>query len=260
MALSIAPRLSEVRRAVAVRCHMGPQAERSPGFRAELDEWVREAFHTIVNEADFLVLKVALETDLIHGQHAYDIPDGMKVGDIDQVLVRAAPQSTGNGKQVLEEYPLMAGVREYERNAWAMPAPDPETGEQEDRTGLPIRYEIIDQNFMVYPAPNTELYDTLIVRGYRMPPEPVHDDDRVEVDKEALIRLATAIGKSARRLPDAQDARARYETYVAKVRGNESEGETLRIGGGFSRKFPYVRPRRNVGPDYSRYPFWTPPP
>jgi len=259
MALAIAPRLSAVRRAVAVRCKMGAQAERSPAFRDEMDEWIREAFHEIINEADFLVLKMRAEIDLIHGQHSYDVPDNLNAGDIDNVYVRQKVVSDTGGTQTTQEYVLKPGLRAYERSAWKMPEPDPETGEQEDRTSLPLRYEIVDQNFDIYPAPNTDIYSTLVIEGYRTPPEPTHNDDRLEVDKEAIIRLATAIGKAARRQSDAADTRARYEMYVEKYRANQSEGDTFRVGGRFSRKFPCQQQRSTTGPDYSRYPFWNPP-
>jgi len=214
-------------------------------MRAKLDEYVRMAFNDILDTAAHLVLRTRVRVDLIDGRHSYDVPDGFIPGKFDAVLIEDV-----NGV----ETPVAAGVREYERSLWKMD----DSGEQ-DRRGLPARYEVINQNLDIYPAPDTETYKYLVFEGTRTPPEPVANDDKIELHKEALIRLATFYGKSDLGQGDAGAVFARYQSLVDKVRARETEGEVIRLGGHFSRKFAYSTHRETSGgPDYSRYPYWRP--
>lgn len=250
MAFRVGPTLSEVRTAVAVRLNLGVQAAQAPARRNLLDEFIRAAFHDILETAYHLVLHVRLSTDLVDMEHSYDTPDNMNPGDIGAVYVL---DTEGN------EYPLSQGLQSSERTLWKEP-PTAQQALGKTNKGLPQRWEIVDQNFDIYPAPDTEKYPTLVIEGKRLPPEPQNSDDRIDLDKEALIRLATYYGKLHFKHPDADDMKARYDVRERDLRANDTEGEGIRIGGHWSNKFRYTT-RRTLGTDYdrSRYPFWYPP-
>lgn len=228
MAFPLPPTLEETRRAVAVRLNYGPQAAASPAMSDLLDEFIRQAAREVLLEAPWVELRQRLGVALQDGVERYEFPDNMEPGRLERVLVLDTED---------REYELQAGIRPYERS---------DLGANPDYTDLPLRYEIMDQDLVILPRPNTERYPMLVIEGYARPPEPHHSDDRVPVDKEALIQKATVIGKLHLGTKDAMVAAQNLRHYLERIRSMQSEGETIRVGGAFSRRFPYQTRRRNV--------------
>lgn len=230
MAFALPPTLSDVRRSAAIRLNFGVQADAAPDMRALLDEFIRRAARELLLEANWTELLVETQTPLIVAQHAYDFPDNFDLGRLEAVFVTDA-----DGR----EYRLEPDVRDYERNQW-------DSRGEEERSGMPLRYEVRDQMVYIYPAANDE-YIALHFRGYMTPLPPYHEDDRIPVDREALIQKTVAIGKKHFTMPDAGQADLDLALYLNRLRPTESNNSGFRIGGHFSEKFRNTTRRRTGG-------------
>lgn len=220
MAFALPLSLAEARRSVAVRLNFGPQADASPDMRALLDEFIRRAARELLLEADWVELDVELAFMTTPAQHVYDWPDNMDLGRVEAIFV---VDSEGR------EHTLEAGLRDYERNQW-------DSKGEVDRAGLPLRYEVVNEELRIYPAPSDQ-YPELHFRGYLTPRPPLKNEDRIPVDHEALLQKATAIGKKHFGMPDAMQADMDVALYLNRLRPTESDGSGFRIGGHFSQKF-----------------------
>lgn len=225
MAHKVAPKLAEVRKAVAVRLKYVEQAAQSPMLRGQIDEAVRAALNDLLLQCNWVELRQRRETKLIDKQNIYDFPDNFDPGRIESITVVSDKGA---------RYRLEAGVRSYERDEYRFT----------ERTGMPLRYEFINEEMHLYPAPDGEQYPTLEIEGFYRPSEPVNDDDSIPVQKEAIIRLATAYMK-----PDGVRERevALALHYAQGLRSLNSENETIQIGGHLSRKHPYTKRRGAYG-------------
>lgn len=248
MAFALPLTLAEARRSVAVRLNFGPQADASLDMRALLDEFVRRAARELLLEADWVELQVELAYETVPAQHLYDWPDNMDLGRIESIFV-----VDKEGR----EFPLEPGLRDYERNQW-------DSKGEVERAGLPLRYEVVNEDLRIYPAPSDQ-YPEIHFRGYMTPRPPLKSEDRIPVDHEALIQKATAIGKKHFSMPDAQQADLDVALYLSRVRPTESDHSGFRIGGHFSSKFlPTTRrtgsARRRSWGQNGWWEGWTPAP
>lgn len=229
MAFVLPPTLMEVREAVAVRLNFGPQAARSPAMRPLLDEFIRRAAAEVVLEAAWVELRIRYETDLVDGQDTYDFPDNMDPGRLERLIVRS---KSG------DEYELEADIQPHERAQFNRTATSKD---------MPLRYEIVNEEIVLIPRPDAVEYPTLLVEGYAKPAEPRANDDRIPVDKEALVQWATAIGKAHFGHKDASVSLQTVREYLRRVRATQTDSSSVQIGGHFSAKFRYRRGRRIGG-------------
>lgn len=244
MAFALPLTLAETRRAVAIRLNFGPQADASPDMRVLLDEFVRRAARELLLEASWVELMIEFRVALIVAQHRYDFPDNVDLGRIEFI---AALDEQGR------EYPLEPGLQAFERTEW-------DARDQVERARLPLKYEVTNEELVIYPAPDAR-YPELLIRGYATPAPPQHNDDRIPVDAEALIQKATAIGKKHFGAPDAQQADMDVAIYLSRLRPTESDNSGFRIGGSFSRRAGYHH--RNRGSRRGQdgwWENWTPSP
>lgn len=232
MALAVSPTLAELRLSVATRINMGRQVRNSTALHDILDEYIRSAFNLLVREANWVIMEVEEEIDLLMGQHAYDIPDNIDVGDIRQITVENI---------VNREFPLLPGVAYYERNAYRVDRglEDAPTAEElETHSSLPLRWEIIDQLLNIYPAPDTNQYPTLKIRGKAIPREPYTDGDRSFIDKEAHVLAATVALKKHYKMEGADNDQAILNRHLMNIRASQSDGERVQIGPERSIRYP----------------------
>lgn len=230
MSFALPPTLMEVREAVAIRLNVGAQATVASSMRDLLDEFIRRASREVLLEAAWVELRVRLEMDLVDGVSLYEWPDNMDPGRLEGLSV--VSQLDGNDERV---YELHAGIRAHEQEMW--------TGDS--AKGLPVRYEIINGDLRLLPAPDTENYQILRIEGYQRPPEPRTNTDRIPLDKEAVVQKAVAIGKQHFGHPDALLAANDFRLYVERMRPLQSDGEDMVLGGARSRKFSRTTLRRN---------------
>lgn len=227
MAFRLPPRLAEVREAVSIRIRYGKQGTRSPQLRDTIDEHIRSAVAEIMREAAWAELRVRGEIALVDGESEYDFPDNMDPGRLERLIVVS---------QSGREYQLQADIQSHEREDFTR---------GDDPRSLPLRYEIVNEAIQILPAPNADEYVTLVFEGYTMPPEPRHNDDRIPLDKEIVIRWATALMKMDLGKADGQVTMLAARNYLNTLRPTQTQGSQLQIGGHFSRKFLYQQKRRN---------------
>jgi hypothetical protein len=221
--------------------NFGPSAAQSEAQVSLIDEFIRRAARELELEAAWVALRGSEDIALINDQAVYDIPDGFDVGRIDGVCV-----VDSEGREIEME----PGVRSYEREQWSTAA-----------ASLPVRFEFQNQTLILYPAPDTERYPTLRIYGYRRAVVPVQAGDRIELDREALVQKATAIGKKHFSMPDAAIADTDCRIYLARIKPMQADGESIHIGGHFSRKFTNTTRRTTRNPDARFfYTNWTPRP
>ena len=232
MALAVSPTLAELRLSVETRVNMGRQIRNSTALHPIVDEYIRQAFNLLINEANWIIMEVGESIDLIMGQHSYDLPDNIDVGDIREITV----ENIYN-----RELPLVPGVAYYERNAYRVDRnlqAAPTAEELEAQSGLPLRWEVIDQLLHIYPAPKTTEYPTLLVRGKAKPREPYSDGDRSFIDKEAHVLAATVAIKKHYKMEGADNDSAVLQRHLMNIRAQESDGESVQIGPERSHRYP----------------------
>lgn len=226
MAFVLPPTLAEVRASVATRLKYGKQAARSPAMKDLLDEFIRRATREVVLEAHWTELRIRYEADFIDGVDTYDFPDNMEPGRLERLIVVSV-----NG----DEYEMMPDIHPVERAR---------LNSGDDPKDMPVRYEIVNQEIKVVPPPDAEQYPTLAIEGYTRPPDPQNNDDRIPVDKEALIQWATALGKADFNKVSEELTLRPVIAYLKRVRAVQTDGSSIQIGGHFSRKFRYAQNRR----------------
>ena len=216
MALSVSPTLNEIRQSVGIRLNMGVQVSTSTSQHGVLDEYIRQAFHLLVRDAFWIILQNVVEVALIDKNHEYDVPDGIDVGDIQEITV----QNKENF-----EFILHAGVEYYERNAF-----DINRGDKENEGQLPLRYVVEGQLLKIYPAPDAEQYPRMFIRGRALPRAPYEDDDRSFIDGEAHIAQATISLKRHYNMPGADNDERLLQRHLTNIRAAQSDGEVTQIG------------------------------
>jgi len=247
MALSVSPTLAELRNSVAIRMNMGVQASTSEAMHPVLDEYIRQAFNLLVNDCEWAIMNTMIPITLIDKQHIYEVPDGIAPGDIEIITIENTNKF---------EYPMASGVAYYERNAFRI-----DRGDSDDNPGqLPMRWEVRNQDLVIYPAPDAALYPTMNVYGKAVPREPYRDDDRSFIDKEAHITQAV-IGLKTLYDMDTQKDEMLMARHERNVRAKQSDGEVVQIGPTPSARFA-GDDRRSDGadnaffyPDFDPFPY-----
>lgn len=222
MPLPSFPPLSELRLRMARLLRMQAQVERSTSMHGTLDECLRQAFVYITSSDQWAALRVRQEIDLVHGQHAYDIPDGILPGWIEgtPVVVR----STDN-----REFPLTPGVDSYDRARYSV---DRDGAAVDDNVGLPLRWDFWDGQLQVYPAPDvdTEHYAKLGFWARTVPEEPVEDDDKSWIDPSAHVLMALHFYHLDTSPAKAQAYLGRAMVQLQAIRSAQAPAQPIRLG------------------------------
>lgn len=217
MALGASRSLAEIRLDVAIGLGMEQQIKNSVETHSLLDLKIRIAFDFLVREASWVVLSVTRKIDTISEQHAYELPDNIEVGAIEEI---SALDIEGR------EYRLNPGVAYYERNIYT----NRDASSESEFASLPRRWEVKDGKLMVYPAPDAELYPQLQVRGQITPAPPRKDGDLVHIDSQAIILQATALLKAHFNMPGAQTEEVQLARHLRNLQEAQSDGEVVQIG------------------------------
>lgn len=224
MALATSPPLLELRQALAIRLNLGKQASTSKRLHPLLDEWLRSSFELLVREANWIVLRVTEDMELVTGQHAYDVPDSIDVGSIEEITVM---------DEDFMEWRIEPGINVHERNAYRV---DRGGEYKESQASVPLRWEVIDQMLHIYPAPD-DRFLTMKIRGKAIPRAPYSDGDRAYIDKEAHLLQATLLGKDHFKMPGINSTAATLQRHLTNMRSAQSDGEPVVIGGSKSARF-----------------------
>jgi len=237
MAFAQPSTLSEIRLEVATLLKMGRQALQSNAFSDIIDAYIRSAVSELRLKAEWVELRVRLSTDLIDGQNTYDFPDNMLPQGLDRVCVVDADG---------EIYDLTAGLSTSERSLYTS---------GDDPRSMPVRYEIINKEINIYPAPDTEIYKELVFEGYLDPALPFAATDAIPLDREALIKWAVAKGKMDKGRSDAVASMAEAVEYTKLIRTAQSDFSGFRVGGRYAARAGGRQKRQPLGatPNYWLY-------
>lgn len=226
MAFPIGATLAEVRQEVAIRLGMGGQVDQTTFANPLLDLWIAQALRELEVDSPWVIARSRLGITLQDGVAVYDLPDGYSVGSIEGIEV----VDTSDPPVV---YPVESGVRFYERSAY----------DSSTQKGLPLRWELVDQSIRLLPPPDTAQYPTMYVTGQLTLDEPKNDDDRITLDKLAVVLRAELLGREHFGLEVTPLMLERYASYVTNMRASvNGTRETFNLGG--NRSVLHNRPKR----------------
>lgn len=208
MAYPVQPTLSELRDAVLAACGISRDGADPTHLIPAVNTRIRQAQAIIHAEYPWLVHYVERQFD-VHGESDYDIPDDMDPGRVQDVALRV--EKTG------EYEPLARATALADVPRW--------------KDGKAHRYDLIDQIMRIYPAPDPQVYDKLLVRYYQRPAKLVDDADRVSVDGTAVGMLAEILTKQQLGMKVEPQEWALWERYVGRLRARQSDGSGLLLGG-----------------------------
>ncbi len=209
MTMSQGPTFQSITEEVLVNLGRSVQGNHSGSTQELVKSWVRRAHAVLFNEADWIRLEKTVDIPLTADQSIYDVPDDVDPSTVARISVLGA-----DGK----EWELGWGVRPNERNA-------------AHTSAKPLRIEVIDGDFRIYPAPSADWATSLRLEYQQN--EPVFSDPntRIVVDTQALIMKATIYGLNHYQMPGIDFLVAELERHMDNVRASNTDGETIQLGG-----------------------------
>lgn len=217
MALDIEVTLGEARASVLARCNMAAQGNQSAAFYPIADEFIRSAQREIYKQGEWPGLNKIAYIPLIPEQAVYDWPDDAPIGRITSVFVE-----TDEG----DMYQLDPGLRVNERRT--------SNDIDNEGGGDPLLYRYESRELHIAPSPSDK-YVQMGIEYIQGLTTLVEDEDRLTVDSEAVIRLATVFLRRHFGMPGANELMASYQQYLMDLLAEQSDGEGFQWGGRQSR-------------------------
>lgn len=222
MSLTQTPTLAELRLRFADLIKLGAQVRHSTALHATIDECLRQAFVYLINMREWSALRVRGSVELTHGQHAYDIPDGIPPGWIepDAVIVRSPDNHA---------FRVKPGIDEYLRGRYAV---DRDGAEVDDNVGLPLAWDVWDGQLQLYPAPDvtSQFYSHFEFWATTEPSEPWADGDRAWIDGAAHINVALYFFYLSQNPRAAQSYLAMGETLAKQAFAKQAPTQVIQVG------------------------------
>jgi hypothetical protein len=214
-----------------------------------VDAWIRQAMNQLAPEADWSDLYKELQIPLIDGQDTYEFPDETDIGSVDTVWI-----TDTSGRM----YQTQGGTQWQDFGG--------EGGQDEQyriRTGRPQKWQILNREIRLYPAPLVATYPTLTMRYISRLPRLMEDGELLPFDSELIVQQAVVLGKRHYKHADIGQAMGDLARYLDRVKTKQRAPRTFTIGG---RKSHFVtRPKEpntivsdSVGPDATFTDGWTP--
>jgi len=213
MAAVLQPTLGEIRSATLLRCGLASEGNIPRNIQGILDEKIRSAQIQLYELFPWLVTFVQRDLPLVDEQPYYDIPDDTEPGKITFVVCSRASDGW--------LFEMERGIRPGEISTATLVSP----GSQ------PLRYEFIDQQILVAPAPDTDYYDKLVLYYYQIPGTFREDADRAVVDGEALKMMSEILVKEHFGGMDTKQLRADLESFVNRLKMKQGNGDGFQMGG-----------------------------
>lgn len=213
MALSLTPSLQETREEVLTRNGYATSGNKAANVQALVDSFIRAAQRELFVRMNWTMNQKRTSITFITGQQLYDWPDDLEPGDIRTITVVHE-----NGR----EYDVKMGLRTNERDS-------SRTAGVVDE-GRPVLATYVDKMLEFWPAPSSHYLTATI--DYSLGSAALVDDaQRLVVDGEACIQLATMKFKRHLGL-DVQPADvATFERYLVDLQARQSTGEGFQLGG-----------------------------
>lgn len=218
--------------AVFTRCSVSPVGSQAAMYLGLVQEFVRSAHTQLYPEAEWTPAIKRADIDLADGVKVYDWPDDMLPGQLNSASV-----VNSDGREVEVEISM---IRPNERSAAL-------TTDGVARTGLPVLLTFVNGGWELNPAPNAD-WVTLRV-DYLLSVGPLRDDaELLIVDGELVVQSATMkFKRHLGILVDKVDV-AEHERYLARVKGMQSNGTGLQLGGHQSYR-THVQKRNRIAYD-----------
>jgi len=198
MSQPLPPTLSAIRRSVAVRCGLSQATDINSRHRELIDEFIRKAQREIFLRASWARLRQTASIPLITGQVDYDIPDATYVGGIITLEV----VNLNNTNQQLT-YDDSRDLQAYENDAPTQPQ----------------WWRIVNDNIRILPQPDATQFPSLYIEYELGVVDPVNDQDRIVVDGEAVVQLATiSMKKQMGTFSDLADDEKTFVRYLVDLR------------------------------------------
>lgn len=223
MSLPLLPTLEEVRNEVAQRCGIANSGTLPAKQKPQIDSEIRRAQRELFVAYPWLRRNVSVNIMLSADVATYDVPNSLSLGGIYRVLLLDTD-----------------GVRKFELRYDDMVDID----NTYHSSARPTFWKIMGAAISASPAPPVPRPDlsivlapppdgtwtTLIIEGQMRDYPPQADDDRVMLDGEAIIQMATIRYKEFLGIggPQAQN-RSDFISYVRGMRGQEAPGRAIAI-------------------------------
>lgn len=228
MPLSLGPTFQSVVTELLVNLGRSVQGNHSNATYALAQSWVRRAHEMLYYDVEWVRLAKTVDITLTEDVREYDIPEEVDPGRIQRVLVIKAA-----AKEDEKEYPVGMGIRPNERNS-------------AQESGRPLRIELIDGEFKLWPAPDDVWAGTLRLEVVEGLTELNEQGDRVVVDKTALLLQAEILGKNHYGMPGIQLLVALLGKRIDDLRAAQSDDESIQIGGPQAHVVSSIRTRNRI--------------
>lgn len=231
-------RLDEARNEILTRMGAAPSGPTVDARAFIVDAFIRQTARSLDVEARWSSMERESKVELIEGQAAYEIPEQARAGDLLTVSVE-----TGRVARLL--------VRGIPVELFIGGPQEPSLRE---RTGRLERFDVVDRDLVLFPAPSG--IEPEVTLRYSAPmPLLVQPDEVLPFDAQLIIAGAWALAAAHFELPNAANA---FESYRAQA------NRVLRLQGvatgvNLARPSPPPDPAvRDVGPNVPWSPDWRP--
>lgn len=217
MALAPEKSLVQLRTAVMKRCVLNTSGNLGARAQGVIDECLNSAQRVLYYDHDYTRLQVRRTITLVDGVSSYDFPDDIEPGQIfSPIYVR----------RVSDEriFPLRPGVNWLERNA----------AQVATTNSIPRRYTFENQMLVIFPAPDTTLYDQLVFDAFTACTDLVSEEDVCAVDSEALIQMAEIMARPRIGKPAIAGADAILAKYLDSLQTQSGDDGECTLGGATS--------------------------
>lgn len=221
MALSLYPTLADLRADLFTRLGMETQGGQASPDAALFDSWLRQANKMLWLECDWLRSRTRFSVDLVTGSSVYDWPDNVDEGSIEIVEVEDE-----NGKFA----PLACGISSAIRNL-----------QPTVTASRPQWFDVHDDIIEILPAPDAT-YPRIWITAELGPSDLRAEGDRCDVDPEALLQMATIMGREHFEMGDTRSAEKFLARYIQLTRAHQGPPRSYQAA-----------TRRYVGPPSYRW-------
>lgn len=217
MALRLQPTLADMLSEVLTGLNLGAAGPTNVELHPLIQRKLRDAQAFLWARHPWLQNRIRIAIDLVDGQTDYEFPDAFDPGSIRMVTC------VSNRTTTHTEWPVHGGVELEDRNIDAiLPV--------STLTGIPYRYQFMDQVIRVQPAPTGDDPPTMFLELESGVVPLVEPDERPAVDGRACVMLATILVKEDRRMPVGETERGILTSYIDAQRGKQTEPQVFTLG------------------------------
>jgi hypothetical protein len=239
MAIDLEMTLEQARAEVLALLGQSTQAQVNGNAFPRIDADIRLAQRQLYTQFTWLANRTTADITLIPLVGNYDLPDNCNPARIESITVHNAEETLS---KTLESTPTPE-----ERASTSFFATD---------GFMPSLYEIVDRELHISPIPSTTWTKMRLI--YRMKLEdPREPDARLTVDSYAVVMLAYFRSLRHKGMSVSPDEERDLRQYIDGVRGEQSEGSDILLGGSRSRfKHKYKKKNRIGDEDFDPYWAW----